>query len=169
MSFVTLLHPMARRLAVLAATGLVLAAASLHAAPPKPREGTLGSGKAAGGPIMSMAQLRACVAQQARIQTQDDDTRKTQQQLTTDRAAIDSGAAALKEGMATLDRTNKEAVEAYVAQAQAHDKLIDGYQARVSPFNAQVEALQAERAAFAKACDGRRYLEDDYKDIKAGK
>jgi hypothetical protein len=29
--------------------------------------------------------------------------------------------------------------------------------------------LQAERATYAKACEGRRYLEDDYKDIKAGK
>ena len=36
----------------LAAGGLLLVAASLHAAPPKPREGTLGGGKA-GGPIMS--------------------------------------------------------------------------------------------------------------------
>lgn len=160
---------MTRCLGLLATAALVLASASLHAAPPKPREATLGGGKAAAGPIMSMAQLRACVAQQARIQSQDEETRKTQQQLAAERAAIDSGATALKDGMATLDRTNKEAVEAYVAQAQAHDKLIDSYEARVLPFNAQVEALQAERAAYGKACEGRRYLEDDYKDIKAGK
>ena len=71
--------------------------------------------------------------------------------------------------IAALDRTNKEAVEAYVAKAQAHDKLIDSYEAQVPSFNAKVEALQAERAAYAKTCEGRRYLEDDYKDIKAGK
>lgn len=169
MRFAKLSCPMARCLGLLAVAGLTLPSATLHAAPPKPREATLGSGKAAGGPIMSMSQLRACVAQQTRIQGQDDETRKTQQQLAAERAEIDSGAAALKDGMATLDRTNKEAVEAYVAKAQAHDKLIDSYQARVSPFNAQVEALQAERAVYGKACEGRRYLEDDYKDIKAGK
>ena len=147
---------------------LALASASPQAAPPKVREGTLGGGKTS-GPFMSVAQLRACVVQQTRIQGLNTDTTKTQQQMTTDRAAIEVEAQAIKDAMAALDRTNKEAVEAYVARAQAYDKSIDTYQARVSPFNTQVEALQAERASYAKACEGRRYLEDDYTDIKAGK
>lgn len=152
----------------LAAGGLLLVAASLHAAPPKPREGTLGGGKAS-GPIMSMAQLRSCMAQQDRIQSQGDETVKAKEQLTADRAQIDQAGAKLKEDLAVLDRTNKELIEAYVARAQAHDKIIDGYEARVPAFNAQVEALNTERAAYAKSCEGRRYLEDDFKDIKAGK
>ncbi len=147
---------------------LALACASLQAAPPKVREGTLGGGKAS-GPVMGMAQLRACVTQQKRIQGLNADTARTQQQMSADRASIDTEAQALKDAMAALDRTNKEAIEAYVARAQAHDKSIDTYQARVSPFNAQVETLQGERAGYAKACEGRRYLEDDYTDIKAGK
>jgi uncharacterized protein involved in exopolysaccharide biosynthesis len=150
-----------------AAVGLALAGASAHAASPK-REATLGGGKGS-GPIMSMAQLRTCVAQQSRIQGQNDEMAKAQQQLTTDRAEIDRNSAALKDELAALDRTNEEAVKAYVAKAQAHDKVIDDYQARVPQFNTQVEALQAQRAAYAKDCEGRRYLEDDYKDIKAGK
>jgi hypothetical protein len=144
---------------------IALVTSPLQAAP---REATLGGGKAS-GPIMNMTQLRACLAQQTRIQGQNEDTVKIQAQLKTDRAEIDRSAAALKAEMAALDRTNKEAVEAYVAKAQAHDKLIDSYEAQVPPFNAKVEALQAERAAYAKTCEGRRYLEDDYKDIKAGK
>jgi hypothetical protein len=144
---------------------MALATSALHAAP---REGSLGGGKAS-GPVMSMAQLRACLAQQTRIQSQNDDTAKIQQQLVAERAEIERNEAALKDALAALDRTNKEAVEAHVAKAQAHDKLIDDYQARVPSFNAKVEALQSERAAYAKACEGRRYLEDDYKDIKAGK
>lgn len=157
-----------RRLVPLLAAGLTLAATSLHAAPPKAREGTLGGGKA-GGPILSMVQLRACMAQQARIQSQNDEATKAKLQLAADVADIDRGAGALKADLASLDRTNKEAVEAYVARAQAHDKSIDSYQERVPHFNTQVEALNEQRAAFAKACDGRRYLEDDHKDIKAGK
>jgi len=158
-----------RRLVPWLAAGLALAAASsLHAAPPKAREGTLGGGKA-GGPILSMAQLRVCMAQQARIQSQEEEATRAKQQLATDLAEIDRSAAALKDDMTRLDRTSKEAVEAYVARAQAHDKSIDSYQARVPQFNAQVESLNEQRAAFAKSCDGRRYLEDDYRDIKAGK
>ena len=106
---------------------IALAASSIHAAP---REGTLGGGKAS-GPVMSMAQLRACLAQQSRIQSQSDDTVKIQQQLKNDRAEIDRNAAALKDEMAALDRTSKEAVESYVAKAQAHDKSIDSYEAAI--------------------------------------
>ncbi|HET7793339.1 MAG TPA: hypothetical protein VFL64_08130 [Rhizobacter sp.] len=149
----------------LAGLALVVSASS-HAAPP--REGTLGSGKA-GGPVMSMSQLRACLAQQSRIAGQSDEMVKAQQQLTADRTELERNGMALKDELAALDRTNKELVEAYVAKAQAHDKSIDDFEARVPAFNAKVEALQAERAGYAKACEGRRYLEDDYKDIKAGK
>ena len=167
MSFATFTTTARCLLPLAAAASLALAGASLHAAAPK-REATLGGGKGS-GPIMSMAQLRTCVAQQNRIQGQNDEMAKAQQQLTTDRAEIDRNSTALKDEMATLDRTNEEAVKAYVAKAQAHDKVIDDYQARVPQFNTQVEALQAQRAAYAKDCEGRRYLEDDYKDIKAGK
>ncbi|MBC7956856.1 MAG: hypothetical protein H7Y33_13425 [Cytophagales bacterium] len=167
MSFVHSRTPSTSRLLLLAA-GLLLATTSLHAAPPKAREGTLGGGKA-GGPILSMAQLRACMAQDTRIQTQNEEAARLKQQMTNDREEIDRGAAALKADLASIDRSNKEAVEALVARAQAHDKSIESYQARVEPFNAHVQAVDAERAAYAKACQGRRYLEDDYKDIKAGK
>lgn len=158
-------RPRYRRL--FAVCSLAVAAAATHAAPPK-KEGTLGGGKG-GGPIMSMADLRACVARQARVDAKSDEAVKAQEQLKAERAAIDEASAALKAELGTLDRTNKEVLEGYVARSQAHDKRIDDYQTRVPAFNAQVEALASERAAYAKSCEGRRYLEDDYKDIKAGK
>jgi hypothetical protein len=168
MSFAKFVATATRSLLPLAAASLALTGASVHAASPK-REATLGGGKGS-GPIMSMAQLRTCVAQQSRIEAQNNEMAKAQQQLTADRAEIERNSAALKDEMAALDRTNEEAVKAYVAKAQAHDKVIDDYQdARVPQFNTRVEALQAQRAAYAKDCEGRRYLEDDYKDIKAGK
>jgi hypothetical protein len=142
-------------------------AGATHAAPPK-REASFGSGKA-GGPIMSMADLRACVKRQDALQVRNDAVAKVQDQMKADRAAIDQGSAAIKTDMEKLDRTSKEAVEAFVERAKAHDKRIDEYEARVPAFNEQVQALQTERAAFAKACEDRRYLEDDLKDIRAGK
>lgn len=155
---------------LLAACLALAAALSLadpaHAAPPK--EGTLGTGKA-GGPVLSMSQLRACLAQQARLSRQNDENLKMQQELSTERTELEGASAAIKDEMATLDRTNREAVEAYVAKAQANDKRIDTHQERVGEFNTKVEAVKAERASYAKSCEGRRYLEDDYKDIKAGK
>jgi len=151
---------------LLLAVCLAFAATASHAAPPK--EGTLGGGKAS-GPVMSMPQLRACLAQQSRLSSQNAENLKTQQALGSERTELEAASAAIKDEMATLDRTNREAVEAYVAKAQANDARIDTHQARVGEFNAKVEAAKAERASYAKSCEGRRYLEDDYKDIKAGK
>jgi chromosome segregation ATPase len=145
----------------------VLVAAGAHAAPPK-REATLGGGKGS-GPIMSMAELRACMKRQAALKTQSDQAVRSQDEMKAERTAIDQASEAIKTDMEKLDRTSKEAVEAFVERAKAHDKRIDDYQARVPAFNEQVQALEAERAAYSKACDGRRYLEDDYKDIQAGK
>lgn len=151
----------------LVALSVALAAASLHAAPPK-REGTLGGGKGS-GPVMKMEELRACVKRQAGLKTMGDSAVKAQQEMATERAAIDQGSAAIKTDMASLDRTDAEAVNAFVERAKAHDKRIEDYQARVPEFNGKVDALNAEREGYAKACEGRRYLEDDLIDIKAGK
>jgi hypothetical protein len=152
---------------LLAAGGLLALAAGLHAAPPK-KEATLGGGKG-DGPIMQMNELRACIKQQARLQTHSEELVKAQADMKAERAAIDTESAAIKTELETVDRTNEEALKVVVERAKANDKRIDDYQARVPGFNAQVEAVQAERAAYAKSCEGRRYLEDDYKDIKAGK
>lgn len=146
---------------------LALAATGLQAAPPK-KEATLGGGKGS-GPIMQMNELRACVKRQAGLKSMSDETVKAQQQMTTDRAAIEEGGAAIKVDMEKLDRTDQEAVAAFLERTKAHDQRIDDYQARVPAFNGKVEALNAEREGYAKACEGRRYLEDDLKDIKAGK
>ena len=104
---------------LLASCTLTIAAAAAQAAPPK-KEGTLGGGKG-GGPIMSMADLRACVARQARVDTKSDEAVKAQEQLKAERAAIDEASAALKAELDTIDRTNRELLEDYVARSQAHD------------------------------------------------
>jgi hypothetical protein len=142
------------------------AAGALHAAP---REATLGGGKATGGPIMSMAQLRSCLAQQDRLKALSDEAVKAQEQMNADRLTIEREGNELRSAAATVDRTSKDAVDAYAARAQAHNSTVEAYQARVPAFNAKVESFQADKAAYAKACENRRYLEDDLKDIKSGK
>ena len=75
----------------------------------------------------------------------------------------------LKAKLDALDRTNSDAVTAYNDQATARDKQIDEFQSRADAFNARVEANKTEREAFGKACDNRRYFEDDEIAIRKGK
>jgi hypothetical protein len=154
-------HPL---LAVL--TACLLAAGAAHAADKTKKEGSFGKG---GGAMLTKEQLRACMNQKARLAQQDDELAKEQSALAAAKGEVTRSGEALKAQLDTLDRTNAEAVAGYNDQAQARDKQIDDYQARVSAFNARVDAGRAEREAFGKGCDNRRYLEDDEIAIKKGK
>ena len=148
-------------------TALSLAMPGVQAAD-KPKESSFGKGKAS-GPLLTRAQLRDCMARQDRVRAQTDETVKLQAGLEQDKAEIAKTGMALKEQFAALDRGNAEAVDAYNAQALARDKMIDDYEARTPQFNAKVESLQMERAAFASGCENRRFDEVDEIAIKNGK
>ena len=107
--------------------------------------------------------------QKAKLAQQEEDLTREQAALATTKGEIGRSGDALKAGLETLDRTNAEAVAAYNDQAQARDKQIDDYQARVTAFNTRVDAAKTERDAFSKACENRRFFEEDEIAIKKGK
>ena len=145
----------------------LLAGAAVQAAD-KPKEAAFGKGKGAGA-FLTREQLRGCLNQQPRNGQQDAELVKDQAALTDTQAEIARLGITLKDQLAALDRSNAEAVSAYNAQAAERDKLIDDYEARVTQFNTRVEAAKADREAFAKACDNRRYFEEDETAIKKGR
>ena len=151
-----------------------LLCASMFAIPPsvqgadKPREASFGKGKGS-GPLLARAQLRECFSQQDRVRALGDETVKEQAALSASKGEIDRLSTELQAQLVTLDRTNAEAVAAYNAQVQVREKAIDDYQNGVPAFNEKVETLKSERAAFAKACENRRYDENDEIAIRRGK
>ena len=159
-------RPLARITALLLAGALGFP--TLGVAADKPREGSFGKGKPS-GPLLTPAQLRSCLEQQGRLRSNVDETTKQQATLDANKAEIERLEAALKEELATLDRTSADAVAAYNAQVGKRDKAVDEYRDAVPAFNSRVEALKAEQAAFAKACEGRRYDESDEISIRKGK
>ena len=60
-------------------------------------------------------------------------------------------------------------LDAYNAQAAGRDAAIDAFESRAEAYNQRAEALKGEQAAFAKACDNRRYDEKDELEIRSGK
>jgi hypothetical protein len=134
----------------------------------KSKESSFGKGKA-GAPLLTRAQLRACMALHERVHAQGEEATRVRAVLESDKAEIARLGVQLKERLAMLDRTNVEAVQTYNEQAQARDKLIDDYEARVAAFNGKAETLHNERDAFAKGCENRRYDEKDETAIKNGR
>ena len=118
-------------------------------------------GKGGTGAYLTRDQLRGCLARQDKVRQQADEMTREQAALTELKAAIAKSGEQLKARLETLDRTNAEAVQAYNDEAGARDKQIDDYQARVDAYNAKVEASRAEKDAFGKGCDNRRYFEED--------
>jgi len=141
---------------------LVILAAALSAAPSWAADKKEASfGKGGTGAYLTRDQLRTCLAHQDRVRQQNDDVVKEQAALTAMKADIARSGDELKAKLDTLDRTDLDAVTAYNDRASARDKQIDDFQARADAFNARVEANKAERDAFGKACDNRRYFEED--------
>lgn len=134
----------------------------------KPREGSLGGGTAT-GPMLTKDELRQCIAEQDRLKQETADVVTTQQKLAKDRGEIDRASAALDADRPTVDVSNKEAVEAFNARLQAKAKLVADYQSAAPAFNQRIDKLDADDKAFTKNCKDRKYFEDEYDEIKAGK
>ena len=145
----------------------LLAGATVHAAD-KPKESSFGKARAS-GPTLTREQLRQCLAQQSQVKELDAELAKLQTTLLSDKAAIVRSGEVLTEQGAALDRSKPEAVTAYNELVLARDKAIDELQARGAQFNTRVGEAQAQREAFAKACDGRSYFETDEIAIQKGK
>jgi predicted RNase H-like nuclease (RuvC/YqgF family) len=162
----------AHRLLVVAALAAAIPTVALsQATPAKPakppsKTGAFGQGK---GKLLTREELRSCMAQQARIREQNEAATREREALEKEKADIVQGGQALKDQLATLDRTNQEAVTQYNEAVAARDKRIDAFEARMPEFNGKVEALQKEREAFSSQCDNRRYDEDDEIAIRKGK
>ena len=153
------------RIAFFCASALI---APAHAADP-PRQGSFGVKSKAGGPLLTRAELRECMARDERVRAQADDTVKLQAQMDTEKADVTRLGATLKEQLDALDRTNAEAVNAYNEQAQSFDKRVDAYNLGTKAFNAKIDALKLEREAFSKGCENRRFDEKDEIAIRNGK
>lgn len=154
-----------------AACLLVVAATALpaaHAAADKLRIGIFGSGKGA-GPLLSMGELRECLAIESRIVTAADSGTRERAGLEKEKAELVRQGEVLKAEREALDRTNAEAIEAYIAREKARDKAIDEFEARSDAFNARVAAIDADRANFRQRCDNRRFDQADEAAIRKGK
>ncbi|WP_140635596.1 hypothetical protein [Methylibium rhizosphaerae] len=127
-----------------------------------------GQGKG-GGKLLTRNELRECLAQEVRVKAMSEEAVTLQRAIDTDKSEIAKHAEELKLALETLDRTSKEAVDAFNAKGAEQERRIDAYNERLPAFNAKVEAMQGERAAFVTNCADRPYDEGDYFAIKRGK
>jgi hypothetical protein len=151
----------------LALAATLLCAPTGRAAEPL-KSSSFGTGKAA-GPLLTRAELRDCMTLNERIRTRSEEAAREVALLEKERAELRQSGEDLKALLETLDRTSADAVEQYNARAGARDRAIDALEARANEYNARAETLVADRAAFAKRCENRRFDERDETAIRSGK
>ncbi|HZV93002.1 MAG TPA: hypothetical protein VFF72_07275 [Caldimonas sp.] len=127
------------------------------------------TGKPQKQPILTPAQLRACVAQKDDLHAKTDEALKDKNVIGAEKAEIERSAAALGGEVATLDRTSASAVDAYNGKVAERDRRIDAYQAHVDAYNDKAKALQSLQDAYSRACENRRYDENDLPGAKRKK
>jgi hypothetical protein len=116
-------------------------------------------------PLLTMAQLRECVAQKDKLGKDTDAAVKAKAEVAALKADIDSSGAALAEQANALDRTSEEAVSAYNAKIIERNARVDEYQVKANAYNAQAEAVLALKESYEKSCADRRYDDRDLADI----
>jgi hypothetical protein len=147
---------------------LILAAGSASGAE-KARKGASAPVASGGSPLLTPAQLRECVTQKERLHSQTDDALKDKAAIEADKAEIARTGASLGEQLASLDKTSAEAVDAYNHKVEDRDKLIDGYQAKVTAYNGKAETVKTTKETYERTCEGRRYDDRDMNDVKRKK
>lgn len=146
----------------------VAAVAADKPASPKPgAERAFGTN--AKGPLLTRDELRSCFAQQDQLRAENEDIGRQRAVREAERDALVKSGEALKADLAALDRTSAEAVEQYNAKAAARDKAIDEHQTGATAFNQRIEAFNARKIGFDKACGNRRYDEADEAAIRKGR
>ena len=167
MRFLTrsLVRPALRGLLVLPLLAVAVSQAADKPVPKK--EASFGNAK--GGAYLTKDQLRKCLAQQDTLKTQDADLVKEQAAIGVRKAEIAKLGDDLKARLDSVDRTNAESVNGYNEAVADHDKQIDEYQARVTQFNAGVDANQTAHDEFSQGCSSKRYFEEDETAIRKGK
>ena len=117
------------------------------------------------GRVLTPAQLKDCMAQQARVERDAADSERERTAIEALKNQLKASGPVLDSALATLDRSDPAAVEAHNARVKERDAQIDGYEARVAAYNGRAEGLKTTRDAWVKACDGRRYDERDLQDL----
>ena len=140
----------------------------LAASAQKVKQGSVAKAKA-GVPLMTRDELRDCMALAQRNRVQGEEILALPAQFELEKAELRRHGTMLTEELAGLDRTSEERVDQYNAKAAARDKLIEAFEARVSAYNLRAQQLQTDRAAYAGACENRRFDEKDEIAIKNGK
>ena len=153
---------------LLGAACLVALASPLVVNAQKVKQGSMAKVKT-GVPLMTREQLRDCMALAQRNRVEGEEILALPAQFELEKADLQRHGAMLTEALAALDRTSGELVAQYNAKAAARDKLIEAFEARATAYNLRAQQLQTDRAAYAGACENRRFDEKDEIAIKNGK
>lgn len=120
-------------------------------------------------PLLTRDQLKACMDLKASNKAQGEEVTRMHADIQAQTDAVKRDGEALRADLATLDRTNADAVSAYNQRTADRNRQVADFEVKVSDFNAKVKAFDDARERYIRDCDNRKYDEKDEKALlKAG-
>ncbi|WP_338844889.1 hypothetical protein V8J88_14610 [Massilia sp. W12] len=116
-------------------------------------------------PYASRDQLRACIAQEDRLQALRRTTRDLEKNNQADLRAVARSGEALRRAQADVNRDDQAAVAALHQQLDEHNALATAVNQRAEAMQAKADALQAAHAAYQRDCYHLKYRIEDRKAV----
>lgn len=121
------------------------------------------------GPVLSREQLRSCVAQQNRLNSESAwlDQLEAGQKLKA--AELERLEQAISQREPLVDKYSQESVDSFNALIKKQRKLVAAYNESLPAYNAEVDKYKISQQGFNTNCAGHAYYENDMQAVIAGK
>jgi hypothetical protein len=118
-------------------------------------------------PVLSREQLRECVALQTEVNRSADALDREEAALKEHAEQVRQLRAELDREMATVDRSNRPAIDAFNKKVERHRALVRQYNLRREPFQARADAQNQQIDTFNARCAAQAYYESDMQSVLA--
>ena len=166
-------HVRTASLAAVLALVSSLAVGQTSPPPARPKPAAAGAAKTASTSptdrVLSQAQLRDCLDQQTRVEADAAGAEREREAIESLKGGLKDSGTALDGALATLDRSDPVAVDAYNGRVKEREERIGAYESRVAAFNGRVDSIRAARETFVRSCGNRRYDTRDLDDLNRAK
>ena len=121
------------------------------------------------GPVLSLEQLRMCVAQQNRLNSEGVWLDQLEATVKQKAAEIELLEEKITQREPLVDKYSQESVDSFNALITKHEKFVAAYNGGLPSYNAEVDKYKVSQQGFNTNCAGHAYYEKDMQAVIAGK
>ena len=120
-------------------------------------------------PVLSREQLRSCVRQQNRLNSDSVQLEQMESRLKQKLSELERFEQTISQREPFIDRYSQESVDSFNTLITKQRKLVSSYNEDLPTYNAQVDKYKILQQSFNTTCAGQYYYEDDMQAVISDK